>query len=246
MNSQTILIADDDNNIALLISLYLKKEGFNTLFAADGMETLDAIETHNPNLLILDIMMPNMDGYEVCRRLKNHPDLPVIILSAKSSAQDKVLGLDLGADDYISKPFDNAELVARVKALLRRYEKLKAHENISEPSGEIYAENKVSTQSSEVLLLGNLTINKRKHEVTWEEKAVQLKPMEFDLLLYLCSHPNTVFSRDDLLKEIWGYDFAGDTRTVDVHITRLRDKIPDNDKFHIATVWKLGYKLEVK
>ncbi len=226
---QRILIADDDVNIAELISLYLTKEGYETKRAADGREALRMVPIFDPDLIILDIMMPEMDGYEVCREVRKNNSTPIIMLTAKGETFDKVLGLELGADDYMVKPFDTKELVARVKAVLRR---LDAKEN-----------------NAKKINFENLMINLSNYSVAYMDENVEMPPKELELLFYLASHPNQVFTREQLLNQIWGYEYYGDTRTVDVHIKRIREKLgndEDHPKWNIKTVWGVGYKFEVK
>ena len=230
---QKILIVDDDLNISELISLYLTKEMFETRTAADGYEALDLFESFAPDLVILDLMLPGKDGYEICREIRQRRDTPIIMLSAKGETFDKVLGLELGADDYIIKPFDSKELVARVKAVLRRY--VKATETRREvPAGVDMVE------------YPGLIINQTNYSVIYNGKNVDMPPKELELLYFLASQPNRVFTREQLLDHIWGYEYVGDTRTVDVHIKRLREKIKDRNGWSIATVWGIGYKFEVK
>ncbi len=232
-NKQKILIVDDDLNISELISLYLTKEMYETRTAADGYEALDFFESFSPDLVILDLMLPGKDGYEVCREIRQRRDTPIIMLSAKGETFDKVLGLELGADDYIIKPFDAKELVARVKAVLRRY--VKAPEARREvPAGVDMVE------------YPGLIINQTNYSVIYNGKNVDMPPKELELLYFLASQPNRVFTREQLLDHIWGYEYVGDTRTVDVHIKRLREKIKDQRGWSIATVWGIGYKFEVK
>jgi len=232
-NKQKILIVDDDLNISELISLYLTKEMYETRTAADGYEALDLFESFSPDLVILDLMLPGKDGYEVCREIRQRRDTPIIMLSAKGETFDKVLGLELGADDYIIKPFDAKELVARCKAVLRRY--VKAPEVRREaPAGVDMVE------------YPGLVINQTNYSVVYNGKNVDMPPKELELLYFLASQPNRVFTREQLLDHIWGYEYVGDTRTVDVHIKRLREKIKDQGGWSIATVWGIGYKFEVK
>ena len=225
-SKQKILIVDDDNNIAELISLYLTKECFETKIVNDGEQALREFDSFHPDLLLLDLMLPGIDGYQVCRELRHTSDVPIIMLSAKGETFDKVLGLELGADDYIIKPFDAKELVARVRAVLRRFKVRQP----SAPSGE------------KSVSYPDLTINLTNYSVTYMGKQVDMPPKELELL----SSPNQVFTREQLLDHIWGYEYIGDTRTVDVHIKRLREKIKDNPSWSIATVWGIGYKFEVK
>ena len=225
---QKILIVDDDNNIAELISLYLTKECFDTKIVNDGEEALKAFEQYSPNLILLDLMLPGIDGYQVCREVRAKANVPIIMLSAKGEIFDKVLGLELGADDYIMKPFDSKELVARVKAVLRRYQPVK----VEEPAPE--------------LKYPDLIVNLSNYSVIYKDNPIDMPPKELELLYFLASSPNQVFTREQLLDHIWGYEYIGDTRTVDVHVKRLREKIKDNDSWSLATVWGIGYKFEVK
>ena len=229
-SKQKILIVDDDNNIAELISLSLTKECFETKIVNDGEQALREFDSFHPDLLLLDLMLPGIDGYQVCRELRHTSDVPIIMLSAKGETFDKVLGLELGADDYIIKPFDAKELVARVRAVLRRFKVRQP----SAPSGE------------KSVSYPDLTINLTNYSVTYMGKQVDMPPKELELLYFLASSPNQVFTREQLLDHIWGYEYIGDTRTVDVHIKRLREKIKDNPSWSIATVWGIGYKFEVK
>ena len=228
---QRILIVDDDNNIAELISLYLIKECFETLIVNDGESVLPAVESFSPNLILLDIMLPGMDGYQVCRELRTKYTIPVIMLSAKGEVFDKVLGLELGADDYIEKPFDSKELVARAKAVLRRYK----------PSGTTTENN-----DNKCVEYQDLSINLTNYSVTYMGNNVDMPPKELELLYFLAASPNHVFTREQLLDQIWGYEYIGDTRTVDVHIKRLREKIKDHANWKISTIWGIGYKFEVR
>ncbi len=233
VNKQKILIVDDDENIAELISLYLTKECFDTVMVHDGEEALTAFETYQPNLLLLDLMLPGIDGYQVCREIRTKSNVPIIMLSAKGEVFDKVLGLELGADDYIMKPFDSKELVARVKAVLRRYQPL--------PKVETHTEDK-----GRCVEYPGITINLTNYSVIVDDKNVDMPPKELELLYFLASSPNQVFTREQLLDQIWGYEYIGDTRTVDVHIKRLREKIKDHATWGLGTVWGIGYKFEVK
>lgn len=230
-NKQKILIVDDDENIANLISLYLTKECYETRIEHDGQSALDAFKEYAPNLILLDIMLPGLDGYEVCREIRRESKVPIIMLSAKTEVFDKVLGLELGADDYIIKPFDSKELVARVKAVLRRYTEAPA--SVEKKPDEKRVEYK------------DLIINLSNYEVIYKGKPVEMTPREIELLYFLASSPNQVFTREQLLDHIWGYEYAGDTRTVDVHIKRIREKIADTDQWSIGTVWSVGYRFEV-
>ena len=230
-NKQKILIVDDDENIANLISLYLTKECYETRIEHDGQSALDAFKEYAPNLILLDIMLPGLDGYEVCREIRRESKVPIIMLSAKTEVFDKVLGLELGADDYMIKPFDSKELVARVKAVLRRYTEAPA------PVEKKPDEKRVEYK--------DLIINLSNYEVIYKGKPVEMTPREIELLYFLASSPNQVFTREQLLDHIWGYEYAGDTRTVDVHIKRIREKIADTDQWSIGTVWSVGYRFEV-
>lgn len=232
VTKQKILIVDDDENIAELISLYLMKECYDTKMVHDGEEALYAFETYQPNLVLLDLMLPGIDGYQVCREIRSKSNTPIIMLSAKGEVFDKVLGLELGADDYIIKPFDSKELVARVKAVLRRYQPAK--------------EEVASTPKQKIVSYPGITINLTNYAVTVDGMNVDMPPKELELLYFLASSPNQVFTREQLLDQIWGYEYIGDTRTVDVHIKRLREKIKDHDTWSIGTVWGIGYKFEVK
>ncbi len=230
-NKQKILIVDDDVNIAELISLYLTKECFETKIVNDGEEALAANQQFAPNLILLDLMLPGIDGYQVCREIRTKSNVPIIMLSAKGEIFDKVLGLELGADDYIMKPFDSKEMVARVKAVLRRCQPVKA-----------------AAESPKVKLAEypGLTVNLTNYSVEYKGRILDMPPKELELLYFLASSPNQVFTREQLLDNIWGYEYIGDTRTVDVHVKRLREKIKDTDQWGIATVWGIGYKFEVK
>lgn len=227
-----ILIVDDDNNIAELISLYLTKECYDTKIVSDGEEALAAFDSYAPNMILLDLMLPGIDGYQVCREVRTKSNVPIIMLSAKGEIFDKVLGLELGADDYIMKPFDSKELVARVKAVLRRYQPIKTH---ATPSP--------TTQCVEY---PDLIINRSNYSVIYNGAQVDMPPKELELLYFLAASPNQVFTREQLLDHIWGYEYIGDTRTVDVHVKRLREKIKDHESWQISTVWGIGYKFEVK
>lgn len=227
-----ILIVDDDNNIAELISLYLTKECYDTHIVNDGEEALAAFESYAPNMILLDLMLPGIDGYQVCREIRTKSNVPIIMLSAKGEIFDKVLGLELGADDYIMKPFDSKELVARVKAVLRRYQPIKP---VAAPAP--------ATQCVEY---PDLIINRTNYSVIYNGTQVDMPPKELELLYFLAASPNQVFTREQLLDHIWGYEYIGDTRTVDVHVKRLREKIKDHESWQISTVWGIGYKFEVK
>lgn len=231
VNKQKILIVDDDNNIAELISLYLTKECFETMIVNDGESALAAVNSFEPNLMLLDLMLPGIDGYQVCREIRTKSNIPIIMLSAKGEIFDKVLGLELGADDYIMKPFDSKELVARVKAVLRRYQPAKPE---------------TSSANIKCVEYPDLTVNQSNYSVIYQGRPIDMPPKELELLYFLASSPNQVFTREQLLDHIWGYEYIGDTRTVDVHVKRLREKIKDHATWSLATVWGIGYKFEVK
>lgn len=236
VSKQKILIVDDDVNIAELISLYLTKECFDTLMVHDGEEAIKNFAVYQPNLILLDLMLPGIDGYEVCREIRKTSSVPIIMLSAKGEIFDKVLGLELGADDYMIKPFDSKELVARVKAVLRRF-----HPVVQEP-----VEPDVSEERGDFVAYPDLIINQTNYSVTYYGSNIEMPPKELELFYFLASHPNQVFTREQLLDHIWGYEYIGDTRTVDVHIKRLREKIKDHASWCLSTVWGIGYKFEVK
>ena len=227
-DKQTIMVVDDDPNIAQLVRLYLEKEGFEVTVETRGDEAVAAFQKNPPSLMLLDIMLPGMDGLQVCRTIRQFSTIPIIMLSAKDETFDKVLGLELGADDYITKPFEGKELVARVKAVLRR----------SAP-GE---------SEKDTLSFPGLTISLEKYEVHYQGKLLEMPPKELEVLYFLASHQNRVFTREQLLEQVWGFDFFGDSRTVDVHIKRLREKLQDSEAlgWTIRTVWGVGYKFEVK
>lgn len=228
---QKILIVDDDSNIAELISLYLTKECFETMIVGDGESALLAADSFRPNLMLLDLMLPGIDGYQVCREIRAKSPLPIIMLSAKGEIFDKVLGLEMGADDYMEKPFDPKELVARVKAVLRRYKPV-----MQAPAGS----------DIKCVEYPDLIINQTNYSVLYKGKPVEMPPKELELLYFLAASPNHVFTREQLLDQIWGYEYIGDTRTVDVHIKRLREKINDHESWKLATIWGIGYKFETK
>jgi DNA-binding response OmpR family regulator len=230
-DNQRILLVDDDRNISHLIRLYLEKEGFEVCEAARGDEGLAAFKQRQPTLVLLDVMLPGVDGLDVLREIRKTSKTPVIMLTAKDETFDKVLGLELGADDYITKPFENKELVARVKAVLRRS---------GTESGE--------TEADDTISFPQLTVSLARYEVTYEGKPVEMPPKELEVLYFLASHPNMVFTREQLLERVWGFEFFGDSRTVDVHIKRLREKLVgcENYGWEIHTVWRVGYKFETK
>lgn len=242
MEKQRILIVDDDENIAELISLYLIKECFATEIAYTGRDAISLTTTFNPALILLDIMLPDIDGYEVCTEIRKTRQTPIIMLSAKGEVFDKVLGLKLGADDYMIKPFDSNELVARVKAVLRRTATVPViNSSVTAPS---IAE--VTDHQGEFVEYEGLLINMTNYTVTVDGNSIEMPPKELELLYFLAKRPNQVFTRDQLLDRLWDYEYAGDSRTVDVHIKRLREKIEEHHNWSIATVWGKGYKFEVK
>lgn len=227
INKTKVLVIDDDVNICELVRLYLDKEGYEVLTVYNGKKAIEAFTEFTPNIVILDIMLPVVDGWQVCREIRKISNIPIIMLTAKGETFDKVLGLELGADDYIVKPFDPKELVARVKAVLRRYE----HKDID----------------VQEVVYPNLVVNRSNYTVKVSGKDIELPPKELELLFFLASNPNKVFTRDQLLEHVWGFDFLGDSRTVDVHIKRLREKIDiQNQIWQLKTVWGVGYKFEVK
>jgi len=229
---QRILLVDDDPNISHLVRLYLEKEGFAVTEAARGDTALESFQKEIPDLVLLDVMLPGLDGLQVLREIRKTSKAPVIMLTAKDETCDKVLGLELGADDYVTKPFETKELVARVKAVLRRA-----------PAAE-----EKKTDNDDTLRFPQLTISLARYEVTYEGRELEMPPKELEVLYYLASHPNMVFTREQLLERVWGFDFFGDSRTVDVHIKRLREKLPECEKYgwEIHTVWRVGYKFEYK
>ncbi len=231
INKQRILIVDDDNNIAELVSLYLVKECFDTTICNDGESALETFDSYEPSLVLLDLMLPGIDGYQVCRSIRAKSQVPIIMLSAKGEVFDKVLGLELGADDYIEKPFDSKELVARVKAVLRRTKTV-----TPEPQ----------ESKDKLVEYPDLRINLTDYSVVYMGESVDMPPKELELLYFLASQPNHAFTREQLLDKIWGYEYVGDTRTVDVHIKRLREKISDHEQWKITTIWGIGYKFETR
>lgn len=222
-----VLIVEDDVNISELITLYLDKEGYQTIPVYNGGEAIEAFSKHSPQMVLLDLMLPEMDGYEICKEIRKVSTVPIVMLTAKGETFDKVLGLELGADDYIVKPFDPKELVARIRAVLRRYDKKDIVDN-------------------KIVEYPDLIINYTNYTITYHNKELELPPKEFELIYFLAIHPNQVFTREQLLDKIWGYEFIGDTRTVDVHIKRVREKLIHEDSWCIKTVWGVGYKFEVK
>ena len=232
MDREKILIVDDDRNICELLRLYLEKEGYETYLAHDGESAITVHDENDIDLVLLDVMMPRVDGLEACRRIRAKKDTPIIMLTAKGETFDKVLGLELGADDYIVKPFDTKEVVARIKAVLRR-------------SGRT-APGKDDNHEGE-LVFHNLVVNITKYELKVKGEVVDTPPKEMELLYYLAKNKNKVFTRDALLDEVWGFEYYGDSRTIDVHIKRLREKLEGvSDQWSLKTVWGVGYKFEVK
>lgn len=224
-----ILIVDDDENICELLRLYLEKDGFDTVVANDGEQAVDYAAKYSPDLILLDIMLPKLDGWQVCREIRKTSGVPIIMLTAKGETFDKILGLELGADDYVSKPFDTKEVIARIKAVLRR-----THDNDK------------SSQISEVRY-DKLRINLTNYELEVNGVKIDTPPKELELIYHLASNPNRVYTRDQLLDEVWGFDYYGDSRTVDVHVKRLREKLENvSDEWCLKTVWGVGYKFEVK
>ena len=225
-----ILIVEDDPNIAHLVQLYLEKEGFEVKLAGRGDDAMTEFRKLPPDLMILDVMLPGMDGWQVLRETRKTSNVPIIMLTAKDETFDKVLGLELGADDYIAKPFDMKELVARIKAVIRRYQ-------TPEPA-----------EASKALTFPGLTVNISQYTVNYMGKELEMPPKEIELLYFLASHAGKVFTREQLLEQVWGFDFFGDSRTVDVHVKRLREKLTEGEKlgWQIKTVWGVGYKFEVK
>ena len=225
---QTVLIVEDEKNIVDILRFNLQKEGYATLEAFDGVTGLRLALDENPDLILLDLMLPGMDGWQVCREIRKISTIPIIMLTAKDETFDKVLGLELGADDYMTKPFDPKELIARIKAVIRRTQSVVA------PEREI--------------AFPNLVINMSTYLVTYNGKDIEMPPKEIELLYFLASHPNKVFTRDQLLEQVWGFDYFGDSRTVDVHIKRIREKLTGCEEYgwHIKTIWSVGYKFEVK
>jgi len=227
INKTKVLVIDDDVNICEVIRLYMEKEGFEVLPVYNGRKAVEEFSKFTPNIVILDIMLPGADGWQVCREIRKISNIPIIMLSAKGETFDKVLGLELGSDDYIVKPFEPKELVARVKAVLRRYER--------------------KDLDTEEVVFPNLVINKSNYTVKIYGNETELPPKELELLFFLASNPNKVFTREQLLEHVWGFDFYGDSRTVDVHVKRLREKLDiQNPIWQLKTVWGVGYKFEVK
>ena len=224
-----ILIVDDDENICELLNLYLKKDGFDTSIAYNGRQAVELAEKYNPDLILLDIMLPELDGWQVCREIRKKSEVPIIMLTAKGETFDKILGLELGADDYVTKPFDTKEVVARIKAVLRR------------------SNDNEKTDKKEEVRYDKLIINLTNYELVVDGKPIDTPPKELELIYHLASNPNRVYTRDQLLDEVWGFDYYGDSRTVDVHVKRLREKLENvSDKWCLKTVWGVGYKFEVR
>ena len=231
MDKERILIVDDDKNICELLRLYLEKEGYETYMAHDGERALAVFDEKQPDLVLLDVMMPRVDGWEACRRIRAKGNTPIIMLTAKGETFDKVLGLELGADDYVVKPFDTKEVVARIKAVLRR-------------TGR---QAQVPSSNDGALVFDNLVVNITKYELKVKDEVIDTPPKELELLYHLASNPNKVFTRDALLDEVWGFEYYGDSRTIDVHIKRLREKLEGvSDMWNLKTVWGVGYKFELK
>ncbi len=228
MANKKVLIVDDDTNICELLRLYLEKDGFDTVIANDGESAIVKFNLEEPDMILLDIMLPKLDGWQVCRTIRKNSDVPIIMLTAKGETFDKILGLDLGADDYVTKPFDTKEVVARVRAVLRR-----------SATGDENAE--------KIVKYDKLIINLTNYELIVDGKQVDTPPKELELVYHLASNPNRVYSRDQLLDEVWGFEYYGDSRTVDVHVKRLREKLEGvSEQWSIKTVWSVGYKFEVK
>ncbi|MCL2089307.1 MAG: response regulator transcription factor [Oscillospiraceae bacterium] len=224
---EKILVVDDDTNICELLRLYLEKEGYGVVIAYDGEEALTKFSAQSPNLVLLDVMLPNLDGWQVCREIRKKSNVPIIMLTAKGETFDKVLGLELGADDYVVKPFDTKEIVARIKAVLRRLVHINNAPDIREVNFD------------------KLSVNMTRYELKVDGKVIDTPPKELELLFHLSSNPNRVYTRDQLLDEVWGFEYYGDSRTIDVHIKRLREKLENvSDKWMLKTVWGVGYKFE--
>jgi len=231
MSQTKILVVDDDKNICELLRLYLEKEGYSVILAFDGKEGLEKFNTQNPDLILLDVMMPNVDGWEVCKEVRKTSLCPIIMLTAKGETIDKVLGLELGADDYVVKPFDSKEVVARIKAILRR----------------TTASMDVDGSAKKIVSFNKLSINLESYELKVDGKVIDTPPKELELLFHLASNPNRVYTRDQLLDEVWGFEYYGDSRTVDVHVKRLREKLEGVcEDWCLKTVWGVGYKFEIK
>lgn len=231
MVTNKILVCDDDKNICELLRLYLEKDGYTVIIANDGEQALDKFRIEQPELILLDIMMPKLDGWQVCREIRKKSDCPIIMITAKGETFDKVLGLELGADDYVTKPFDPKEIIARIKAVLRR----------------VHPASQESAETAKEVKYDNLVVNMTKYELKVSGKVVDTPPKELELLFYLASNPNHVFTRDQLLDKVWGFEYYGDSRTVDVHVKRLREKLEGvSQEWSLKTVWGVGYKFDVK
>lgn len=229
MATTKILVVDDDNNICELLRLYLEKEKWDVILAHDGLEALDTFEKEKPDLIVLDIMMPKLDGWQVCRTIRKTSTCPIIMLTAKGEVFDRILGLELGADDYVIKPFEANEMVARIKAVLRR------------------VNGNTESEKNEVVEFDNLYINMKNYELRIKGKLVDAPPKEMELLFHLASNPNRAYTRDQLLDEVWGFEYSGESRTVDVHVKRLREKLENvSAQWELKTVWGIGYKFEIK
>lgn len=230
MANERILIVDDDLNICELLRLYLEKDGFQTNIVTDGIAAIDAFKQFNPDMILLDIMLPGMDGWQICREIRKTSQTPIIMLTAKGETFDKVLGLELGADDYITKPFETKEVIARIKAVLRRSLVKEA-----------------ATATKKEVSFDKLSINLTNYELKVDGKAIDTPPKELELIFHLASNPNRVYTRDQLLDEVWGFEYYGDSRTVDVHVKRLREKLEGvSEEWELKTVWGVGYKFETK
>ena len=228
MSLGKILVVDDDKNICELLRLYLEKEGYNVILSHDGSEAVVKFNALSPDLILLDVMLPGLDGWQVCREIRKKSNVPIIMLTAKGETFDKVLGLELGADDYVVKPFDTKEIIARVKAVLRRID-----------------QNNVPVENKEVVY-DKLVVNMTRYELKVDGKVIDTPPKELELLFHLASNPNRVYTRDQLLDEVWGFEYYGDSRTIDVHVKRLREKLEGvSSQWALKTVWGVGYKFEV-
>ncbi|OEF97486.1 response regulator transcription factor [Desulfuribacillus alkaliarsenatis] len=225
-----LLIVDDDLNIHEVLRLYLEREGYSLVFASDGSQGLDMFRKESPNLVILDIMLPIINGWEVCQLIRKDSEVPIVMLTSKDTTEDKLMGFDYGADDYVVKPFDPKEVVARVRALLKRSKVTNGNKMLD----------------ANIIIAGDIKANLATYEVLVNDKPIELKPKEIQLLFFLLKNPKTVFSREQLLDKVWGHEFYGETRTVDVHVKRLREKIGDNNGVNLKTIWGVGYKLEIE
>ena len=226
MDNNTILVIDDDRNILAIIELYLKKAGFQVATCTTGYEAMQAFRNTKPTLVVLDVMLPGKDGWTILHEIRQEGATPVIMLTAKGDTGERVRGLELGADDYIAKPFDSNELVARIKAVLRRFAP--------------------ATESERTIVLPDLTISLENYSVTLDGEQLEMPPKEIELLYFLASHSGRVFTREQLLEQVWGFDFFGDSRTVDVHVKRIREKLGERENWQLRTVWGVGYKFDVR